>query len=277
MGILAFFVLLFTVRIRVTIEMKDELSLTVLAFGIKLRILPKKPKKYKLRSYTLKKIAKRDKKAAAKAAKKAAKKKAKQAQKDADKQKKQDEESRLTKAEKKAAKAKKQASRPPLPDTISLLLSILRFFFSGLFGRIHFHVARIRIGIGSADAATTAFLWCAVSTALKPILMFLDKHSNLHGMRNADIKITTDYLSSEIKADVKLAFSMSIGGLLGVLLRAGFKFIFGWVKIKPSVPKDKESQSPASEGKKAQKAEIENAPLPASTPDLKGPDQKTKK
>lgn len=237
LGILAFFIALFGIRVRVTIEMQEELSLKVWAFGKTIRILPKKQKKYKISSYTPRKIAKRDRKAARKAAKKAERNAAKRAEKS----KKKSEESKLTPAEIKARKAKKKASRPPLPDMISLLLKVLKLFFGSFFAKFHFHVAKIHINIGSSDAATTALLWCAVSSALKPILILIDKKSNLHGMRNADIKITTDYLSDEIKADIKLAFSMSIGALLGVLFKAGFSFIFGWIKIKPSVPAEAQS------------------------------------
>ena len=234
--ILAFFVALFTIRVRITIEMKDELHLTVLAFGMKLKILPKKPKKYKLRNYTPKKIAKRDALAAEAEAKKAEKKKIKKAKKEAEKKRKQEAAAKLTKEQRKAIKAKKRASRPPIPDMIELFLHVLKLFFGGLLSKFHFHVMRIRIKIGSADAMTTAMLWCTVSTALKPILIFLDKKSNLHGMRNADIQIVTDYLSDKIETDIKLAFSMSIGGLLGVVFRTGFSFLFGWFKIKPSAP-----------------------------------------
>ena len=60
-GIAALITLIFTVRVRVTIEMADELKLYVSVLGIKIGILPKKKKKYKLSDYTLKKIAKRDK------------------------------------------------------------------------------------------------------------------------------------------------------------------------------------------------------------------------
>ena len=71
--ILAFFALIFSVRVKVTINLDDELTLYVRAFGIKINILPKKPKKYRISDYTLKKIAKRDKKNAEAAAKKAQK------------------------------------------------------------------------------------------------------------------------------------------------------------------------------------------------------------
>ena len=65
--IAAIFVALLTIRVRVNLEMSDELRLSVIAFGVKINVLPKKPKKYKLSDYTPKKIAKRDKIAAEKA------------------------------------------------------------------------------------------------------------------------------------------------------------------------------------------------------------------
>ena len=63
-AIVTLFVALFTIRIRVDLEMADELRLSVLAFGVRIGILPKKPKKYNIRDYSLKKIAKRDRKTA---------------------------------------------------------------------------------------------------------------------------------------------------------------------------------------------------------------------
>lgn len=230
LAVLLFFVLIFTVRIRVTIELQNELYLTVTVCGINIRILPKKPKKYKTRHYTPAKIAKRDKKAALKAKKKAAR----DADKADKKRKKKEDRARLTKAEKKAEKAKKKASRPPIPDIISLFFKVIRLFFSGFLSHFHFHIARVRLKIGGSDAAQAAMLYGIISTAAYPILSFLDKHSNLHGMKNADIDISPDFLSEEIKADIKIGFSMSLGGLLGVVLRAAFSFIFGWIKIKPS-------------------------------------------
>lgn len=234
LGIIAFFVLIFSVRVRVTIDMAEELNLSVRVFGINIKILPQKPKKYKISDYTLKKIAKRDRKNAIKEAKKAEAKAKKKALKDAEKKKKKEEEANLTKAEKKARKAEKKASSPPLPELINLLISALKFFFPGILLKFHFHVARIKINIGGSDAAQIALVYYAISNALGPVLSFIDKHSHLHGMNRAEIEISPDYLSEEIKADVKLGFSTSIGGILGILLKTGFKLIFGYLKIKPS-------------------------------------------
>ena len=72
-SIVLLFVLLFTVHAYITIEAGDELALTVRILGIPIRILPKKPKKYKISDYTLKKIRKRDAPEAKTTAKKAVK------------------------------------------------------------------------------------------------------------------------------------------------------------------------------------------------------------
>ena len=247
--VLAIFVALFTIRVRVNLEMSDELHLSVIAFGVKINILPKKQKKYKLGNYTPKKIAKRDKAAAEKAKKKAEAAKAKQASKEARKKQKADNEAKLTKADKKAIKARKKAARPPIPDMISLFGRILKLFFSGLFSKFHFHVARIKIDVGSDNAATTAMMCVGICTAIRPVLNFLDKHSNLHGMKRAEISVTPNYLSEEIKADVKMGFSTSLGGILGVAIRAGFSFLFGWIKIKPTVPEDIERAARIAQAK----------------------------
>ncbi len=235
-AILALFVLLFTVRVRVDLEMNDELHLSILAFGIRINILPKKEKKYNLRNYTPKKIAKRDKIAAEKAAKKAENDKLKKQAKAQKKKQKKTTAAKLTKADKKALKARKKASRPAIPDMLDMFLRILKLFFSGLFSKFHFHVARIKLDVGSDNAATTALMCVGIRTAIRPVLSFLDKHSNLHGMKNAEISVTPNYLSEEIKTDIKLGFSTSLGGILGVAIRAGFSFIIGWMKIKPTVP-----------------------------------------
>ena len=225
LSILALFTLIFTVRARIDLRYSDTLSLTVSFLGIKLFILPKKKKKYKLNNYTLKKIAKRDKKKAEKDAKKAAKKKAKQTEKD----KKKAEKKKLSRKEKKALRA----TKPAFSDTADLFLSLIRLFFGRFFKRFHFHVARIRIKVGSPDAATTALLYCGICAALEPLLILISRKSNLHGMKKADVNISTDFLREDIEFDVDLGFSMSIGALLGVLLRVLFSALVGWGKIQP--------------------------------------------
>ena len=245
LGIIAFFVLIFTVRVRVTIDMADKMRLWVSVLGIKINILPKKPKKYKIRNYTLKKIAKRDAKKAAKEKKKAEAKALKKKKKAEAKKAKKESASKLTKEERKA-------SSPAIPELIKLLSNTLGFFFPGIFAKFHFHVARIKLRIGGPDAAKIALTYYAVSNALGPVLSFIDKHSNLHGMRRAEIEIIPDYLSEEIQADIKIGFSTSLGAMLGILIKTGFKLLTGYMKIKPTSktqPSNKPSEPPSTEEK----------------------------
>lgn len=250
LSIIAFFVLLFLIRVRVCIKLHDSVfELAIMVFGIKIKILPKKPKKYNLKKYTLKKIRKRDEKARIKEEKKAQAKKEKQKAK-AEKKK---QAAALTKAEKKAIKAKKKAAMPKIPDMISLFKEVLGIFFTRFFAKFHFHVAKIIIKVGSNDACTTATLYGAICAALGPALTFIDRHSNLHTKKNFQIYISPDFTSEKLDIDIDLGFSMSLSGILSAVFKAGFKFLFGWISIKPTPENEEQNKD---ENKTEEKAEI---------------------
>ena len=233
LGIIALFALILNVRIKLTVELRDELFLTLSFLGLKYRIMPRKPHKYKLRHYTPKKIAKRDAKAAKEAQLKAEKKARRDAEKKQKEQAERERKSKLTKAQLRAERKRKLQSLPPIPDMFSLFFDIIKLFFSGLFKKFHFHVDRLRIRVGGEDAAQIALVYVAITQGLHPLCAFLDKHSNLHGVKKADIEISTDYLSESIAADVKVAFSTSIGGVLGAAIKVAFKALVGWIRISP--------------------------------------------
>ena len=256
--ILAFFVLLFTVRVRVNIKMKDELELTLIAFGARIRILPKKQKKYNLKKYTLKKIQKRDLKAAAKAQKKAEAKAKKQKEKAEAKKK----AKALTKEQKKAIKAKKKASRPPIPDMISLFGEVLGLFFGTFFSKLHFHVAKIIIKVGGSDAAKTATTHGLICAALGPTLTLIDRHSNLHVKKRSVIYIEPDFTSEKINMDIDLGFSLSLSGVLSAAIKAGWRFIMGWTQIKPTPPADENNSTGAKKPATNKKASSSENKLP---------------
>lgn len=234
-------ILVFAVRVKLTMEINETFSLWVSFMGVKRRLFPAKPKKYKLRDYTPKKIARRDAIAAKKAAARAEARRKRKAKKEKEKALK----NKMTRAEKRALRQKNRASRPEIPDIINLFIDVSETLFSTFFGHFHFHVARIRIKVGSSDAAKTALLCTAIGMALEPVLVFIDYNTNLHGMKRAEIDISPDYLSEKIEYDVKLAFSMSLGAFIWVILRAGIPGIVGWVGIQPPSP-DKTEIKPAA-------------------------------
>ncbi len=243
-GIILFFVLLFTVHAYITLEMREEMALTVRVLGLPIRILPKKPKTYKPSHYTLKKIRKRDAKAAKKEAKKAEKKKAKAAAKAKKKADKKAELAKLTRAERRARMAEKKASKPPLSEFIALACRVAGLFFNRFFGKLHIKVAMLHVRVGAADAMQAAVLYGIANQSVQYLLAFLGKVSHVDGLRRADIRVEPDFLSEKIEFECKLTFRLSLGNVLGALFKAGWRFLVGYFKIKPDPKHPRPSLKP---------------------------------
>ena len=243
-GIVLFFVLLFTVHAYITLEMREEMALTIRVLGIPIRILPKKPKVYKPSHYTLKKIRKRDAKAAKKEAEKAAKKKAKALEKAKKKADKKAELAKLTRAERRARKAEKKASKPSLGEFIALTCRVIGLFFNRFFGKLHIKVAMLHVRVGAADAMQTAILFGVANQSVQYLLAFLERISHVDGLRRADIRVEPDFLSEKIEFECKLTFRLSLGNVLGAVIKAGWSFLIGYLKIKPDPKNPKPSLKP---------------------------------
>ena len=231
--IVLFFVFLFTVHAYITIEMVDDMALTVRILGIPIKILPKKPKTYNPKHYTLKKIRKRDAKAAKKAAKKAAAKQKKKDEKAKEKADKKAELAKMSKEERRALKEEKKASRPALTDLIPLVCKTLGLFFSRFFGKLHIKVAKLHVRVGAADAMQAAVIYGAVNQSVQYLVEFLRKISHVDGLKKADIRVEPDFLSEKIEFEFNLTVRVSLGNVLGALFKAGWKFLVGFIKIKP--------------------------------------------
>ena len=264
--IILFFVFLFTVHAYVTIDMADDMALTIRILGIPIKILPKKPKTYNIKKYTLKKIRKRDAKAAQKAIKKAESKKKKKAAKEQKKAEKKAELSKLSKEELRERKEKKKASRPALTDLIPLVCRVLGLFFSRFFGKLHIKVAKLHVRVGAADAMQAAVIYGVANQAVQYLVEFLRKISHVDGLKKADIRIEPDFLSDKIEFEFNMTVRVSLGNVLGALFKAGWHFLVGFVKIKPDPDHPKGIKPP-----KAPKAPKAPKPEPIPRPDAPEP------
>ena len=242
--IVLFFVILFTVHINVRIIMGDDMTLILKVFGIPIKILPKKPKTYDPKNYTLKKIRKRDAKAAEKEAKAAEKKKKKKEEKERKKAEKAAEQAKLTKEEKKAIKEKKKASRPPITELIPLALNVAKLFFSRFFGKIHIRVIKLNVRIGAGDAMTAAVIYGLANQAVQYTMEFLRKFCRVDKYSRSDIRIEPDFLIEDIAFDFDLNIRVTLGGMLGAVIKAGWKFLVGYEKIKPDPQNPKPTIKP---------------------------------
>ena len=227
--IVLLFVLLFTVRAYVTIDLHDEFALTVKVLGIPFHILPKKQKKYNPRHYTLGKIRKRD----AKEAKKQARLAAKKAKKDAEKAKKKAASDELTKEQKKALKKEKRDSRPALTEFVPLVGRVAKLFFSRFFGKLHVQVAHIHIRVGSDDAATTAIIYGAMYQSMSFLMADLQRITHMDDLDKADILLVPDFTSDRITYDANITFRLTLGNVVGAVIKAGLAFMLGYSEIKP--------------------------------------------
>ena len=231
--IILLFVFLFTVHAYITIDMAEDMALTVRVLGIPIKILPKKPKTYNMKKYSLKKIRKRDAKAAKKALKKAEGKKKKNAAKEQKKAEKKAELAKLTKEEIRERKAKKKAGRPALTDLIPLACNTLGLFFSRFFGKLHIKVAKLHVRVGAADAMQAAVIYAVANQAVQYFMEFLRKICTVKSYGKADIRIEPDFLSEKIEFEFNMTVRVSLGNLLGALFKAGWHFLVGFIKIKP--------------------------------------------
>lgn len=233
--IILLFVLLLTVHAHVTIDYKDDFALSVKVLGIRFPILPKKQKTYKLKDYTLKKIRKREEKAKKQQAKDARKK----ALKAAEKAKKKAEEKRLTKAQKRAIKKRKKASRPAVGDLIPLVGRVAKLFFSHFFGKLHIHMARLHMTVGGKDAAQVALSYGVMTNAMGALMVLLQKICDVESLSKADIDVRPDFTAETTTVDCCITFRMSLGNVLWAAIKAGWHFLFGYLRIKPDAPDEK--------------------------------------
>ena len=250
--VLAILILLFSVRIFVNLELDEDLKLNIWAFGFRIKVFPKKEKKYRLSAYTPRKIARRE----AKRQKIEAQKAEKRAQRLAKRKAKWGEKTSLTRAERRELRRKKRASRPAVTDMISSATGILGLFFSTFFSHLHIKASRIKIKVGGPDAAQVALRWYAIYAACDSLIAILDRNSHIHGKKNADISVEPDYLSEKIDVDIKVSFSMNLFGILCVLIKVIVKAITEWLNIQPqqtattaAKPKSSSKNKSAASGK----------------------------
>ena len=207
-------------KFKVTIRYSDDVVVIIEILGIRIRIPPKKKKRVKpMTSKEAAKIREKREKAAEqkrlKAIAKAKKKKQKQA---AAKQKKEalrkDPEARRKAKEKKKQKKEKAAT---LQENLDLVGKVVGFFFSGLLGHLRIDVAKLHVIVGSPEAAKTAILYGAAVQGVGYILAFLDKASNLKGMKRADVYVDADFLSEELRIDIDISISLRIWHLFHLI------------------------------------------------------------
>ncbi len=191
LALVLFIFLVMLIRINVIIESKgSDTSLTLKVLGIPIRLMPKKEKKKKIKLSDYSPSAMRRKKA-----------KEEKRQKKLDLKKKKAEKEKLP---------EKKKEKEPLSETVSFIGELVKYLIGKFLGHLRIDMTRIKIKVGSEDAAKTALLYGMVNTAVSALLDILDSITNVKKKKKTEISVTCDFVSDKTEADIKLGFSLRI-------------------------------------------------------------------
>ena len=221
-GVLLFFAFILFVPIGIELCYDGEIAVSVRVLFFRYRLIPKKQKKINLRKFTKKRFERMLAKEKKKAAKKAAKKQKKDAGEDKD-------------TEEKADATEKKRKSPKIVSDLwqmrSLLFGTLRRFV----GRVRTERVRVRVIIGSDNAAESALIYGAASNVAVDIQEILRAKTNMR--RECEIALGVDFTSETTVADVYMRFAITIASVIATA--AGFAV--GYVKYKTRGSKTKKA------------------------------------
>lgn len=219
-GIIALFVLILSIPLKISIGYDDKIHLSVKYLFIKLDILPAGPKK--------KKAPKKEK---------------------AEKPKKEPAE--------KQEKPKEKKPNPILEmvkanghDGMMLVLSnlgkVMKIYSGKLFKSVVFDEIYLYIRVGTSDSAQTAIKYGEICQKVYPLMGFICSNNLVH---KYDINVEPDFLApkteSEFYCDVNITLRKIINSSIGMVVRLIFKVVLTFLKgaKKAKAPTEENTQT----------------------------------
>ena len=213
--------LLGMIKISFRIAYADEVTASVKVLFVKLRLLPKKKKRIKLRDFGVKRFRRRLKKRLKASEKKALKKQRKAEKKKAKKEK---EEQKIREKNGGELPPKKKKS---LSEILDLVKRLLRAFISRFPKYLRTDTARLVIGVASDDAAKTAITYGVTVQSVQYLVTLMREHTDFRVNKNAVVSVYPDFLSEKWTADIDLTFSIRMWQVLAV----GIEVIMAYLKL----------------------------------------------
>ena len=129
---------------------------------------------------------------------------------------------------------------------LKLVAAVLRKFPK------HFRVRILRyeITVGTKDAAKTAILYGSVTGLSSTLFERLGRVTKFSIKRNAPVNVYADFLGEKTKADIAIDFSITIWGVLHMVMAAGLAFVKAKMTAKPKVPAKAEKPSQSTQDQK---------------------------
>lgn len=108
-----------------------------------------------------------------------------------------------------------------LPGTLGESLRLVIDLVTRFAGHLKSDIYRIQFTVGADEAATTAYVYVATTSAISFVLELIDQYTVMRVRNEKKISVVTDYDAKSISGDLKIVFSIRIFHIL----REGFDFI----------------------------------------------------
>ena len=178
--------LVLSLRIKLQIIYKDELFVYLRILFFKIQIIPDKDKKLNLSKF---------------------------------KKEKKDSPMPILKDVKDA-----ETDSPSIIDKLNSIREIISIFFNAFRAHLHVKLTKIHINVATNDAAQTALLYGAVSTAVACIVDLLDDITNLKPLKQSSISVEPDFLSNKTDIDLNITLYVSALGAIKILMKSFIKY-----------------------------------------------------
>ncbi len=109
-------------------------------------------------------------------------------------------------------------------ENIKLISNLVSSFLHLCAPHMHVKVAKLHISVGSGDAAKTAILYGAVSTAAACLIDNIDEFTKLHSLKRKSVIIEPDFLSDKTIAKINISLSISIFGAIATIIKMILKY-----------------------------------------------------
>ena len=203
-------------RLKFRLAYVDGIVATAQVLFIKLRIYPRKKKKYKAKNFKIKRFRKRVKRNIQRAEAKAERKRLRAEKKKNRKKKKSGSDG----AENEQGVKKKRAIKP----LVRMLIRVLKAFIQRFPRYLQITVSRLVIGVASDDAANTAVTYGYVCQSAQYLITYIKLNSNLKQARKAVVSVYPDFTAVKPKIELDVTLSIRVWQViaLGIALALAY-------------------------------------------------------
>ena len=115
-------------------------------------------------------------------------------------------------------------SSESIVDKLNTIRDILSILSESFHKHLHVKLSKIYVRVATGEAAKTAILYGAISTAVACIIAVIDDITNLKPIKDSSVSVEPDFLSEKTKIKLNISLYMSIAGIISVLMSSFIKY-----------------------------------------------------